>query len=114
MTKCINYVYPYEEIVNHKQFKTHTKLDIKKLIEEKCKKSCNVAEYPFSLCYVICFEINNDNDAKTLYSELQPIGIIKVLSSPYKELTNLEYTMLKYWKTEITQEILNNYKREEL
>lgn len=110
MTKYINYVYPYEEIVNHKQFKTHTKLDIQKLIEEKCKKSCNVAEYPFSLCYVICFAINNDNDSEILYSKLQPLGIIKLLSSKYKELTDIEYTMLKYSKIEITEEILNNYR----
>lgn len=113
MTKCINYVYPYEEIMNHKQFKTHTKLDIQKLIEEKCKKSCNVVEYPFSLCYLIHFDINNDNETEKLYNKLQPLGIIKLLSSLYKELTDIEYTMLKYSKIEITEEILNNYRRKE-
>lgn len=113
--KCINYALPYEEYKKHECFENvHTATDLRKFIKENINKDCNVGDYPFNVCFVINFIIENDDEVKDLYNKLKQYGVINILVSPYKELTNLDYTILKYSNIEITEEILNNYKREEL
>ena len=113
--KCINYVLPYEEYKKHECFENvHTATDLKNFIKENINKDCAVGDYPFIVCFVINFIIKKDKEVEKLFERLKQYGVIKVLKSPYKEIDNVEYTMLKYNNIEITEEILNNYKREEL
>lgn len=113
--KCINYVLPYEEYKKHECFKNvHTAADLRNFIKENINKDCAVGDYPFIVCFVINFVIENDDEVEKLFKQLKQYGVIKVLKSHYKEIDDVEYTMIKYNNIEITEEILNNYKREEL
>lgn len=112
--KNVIFVYPWEEIKKRKLFDLHTTLDIKKFITTITNKGidCDVASFPFYLCNVISFIIKDENEVDELYKKLQPYGIIKVQKSIYPELDDLDYTMLKYTNTEITEEILKSRREE--
>lgn len=112
--KNVIFAYPWEEIKKRKLFDLHTTLDIKKFITTITNKGidCDVVSFPFYLCNVISFIIKDENEVDELYKKLQPYGIIKVQKSIYPELNDLDYTMLKYTNTEITEEILKSRREE--
>ena len=112
--KCINYVLPYEEYKKHECFgNVHTATDLKNFIKENINKDCAVGDYPFITWFVINFIIKKDKEVEKLFERLKQYGVIKVLKSPNKEIDDVEYTMLKYDNIDITEENLNNYRREE-
>lgn len=99
-------VLPYEYVKKYNKFRIdNVKTDVTKFIDDNFHKSCTIAEYPFSLCYIIQADLDNDEIDK-----LKHFGIIELLLSPYKDISNVDYTMLKFDNIEITEEILNNYR----
>lgn len=112
-SKMVSFIFPYEEVAKHSKLfirEKNTYYSIKKTLEKETNNSFSLAEFPSLLCYIMSFYIKDKKESTEIYKKLKSFGIIKIKNSIYPEISDAQYTMLKYKHLEIPKNILNKHK----